>query len=471
MKYSISILVICAAFLYHTAVGQFVNQKLPIRVSADGRSLEYKNGDAFFWLADTGWELLHRLDKNEVDYYLETRAKQGYNVIQLAILPDLNQLTEPNRNGDLPLVDHDLGKPNEKYFQFVDYVIQKAAGLGLIVAMLPSWGDSWSQQPQPFKNAYFTTEKAYTYCKYLGSRYKDHWNIVWIMGGDRNPETSRDYDVIRSEVKGLKDGDHGNHLITYHPGGDCSSSSFFHDEKWLDFNMTQTGHSDKMVPTYLYALNNYSMSPVKPCLDGEPRYEDLPIRFWEMKLDSAYQTNAYEIADSITPYGYFNDFDVRTAAYWSVFSGACGHTYGNGSVWCFWQKGGFAPLAVKYSWQKAMNSPGSVQLGYLRILIEQFGINKFVPDRNVITNNPFAGQNYIAAIRAKDGSTILVYSPNGDKFKVSLTKMKAGKILARWFNPRDGSFSERKAVETAQLNAEFVPPSKGIDWVLVLTKE
>lgn len=451
--------------------GQFDNPKLPLRVSSNGRSLEYENGKAFFWLGDTGWELLHRLDKSEVNYYLETRARQGFNVIQLVVIPELNGLSTPNRLGDLPLVDFDLGRPNEKYFQFVDYVVDKAASLGLFVAMMPSWGDAWNVQPHSFNRAYFTVENSFAFGKYIGSRYKNQWNIVWVMGGDRNPETSTHYAIIRSEVKGIKEGDGGKHLMTYHPGGDCSSASFFHEDKWLDFNMTQTGHSDRRVPTYLYSLNNYVMNPVKPCLDGEPRYEDLPVKFWEMKLDSSYMKNPYTIADSQTPYGYFNDYDVRTAAYWSVFSGACGHTYGNGSVWCFWQKGVFAPIAIKHSWQKAMNSPGGIQMGYLRTLMEQFGIDKFSPDRNAITNNSFAGQNYNAAIRAKDGSSTLIYSPAGEKFKVSLTKIKEGKVFATWFNPREGLFSKQISIVTSQCIMEFAPPSKGIDWVLVLKSE
>ena len=450
------------------ALAQFANPAKGLKVSADGHSLEYADGKPFFWLGDTGWEIFHRLDKKEVDYYLETRAKQGFNVIQVVVVPELRGLTEPNRFGDLPLIDLDLNKPNEKYFEFVDYVVNKAASLGLFLAMLPTWGDAWDYQPWGDKNLLLNPENAMNYGNFIGKRYKNNWNVVWVMGGDRNPGTEEHYTIIRNLVKGIKKGDNGSHLFTYHPGGDCSSASFFHEEKWLDFNMTQTGHSNRKVPTYMYALTNYCMFPVKPCLDGEPRYEDIPVRFWEIKLDEKYKDNPSEFPDSLTPYGYFNDYDMRTAAYWSVFSGACGHTYGNGSIWCFWEKGRYSPIAVKYPWQKGVLSPGCIQMGYLRKLIEQFGLNNLRPDRNVITNNSFVGENYIGALRAKDGSVVLIYTPVGESFKVSLTKLTGKEINARWFNPGTGIYSNTARIDTKSLIAEFTPPAKGNDWILVL---
>lgn len=442
---------------------QFSNPNLPLKVSENGRYLQTTDGKAFFWMGDTAWEIFHGLDKSEADFYLETRASQGFNVIQVALLPEVSRIKVPNRMGEIFFNNGNLETPNEKYFEFVDYVIHKASDLGLFIAMMPSWGDAWSGE-----NHLFNTENAFRFGNYLGSRYRYQWNIIWLFGGDTNPTQEEHYTIIRSLVRGIKQGDGGSHLCSYHPAGDCSSASFFHNEDWLDFNMTQTGHSSRKLPNYMYVLNNYSMFPVKPSLDGEPRYEDLPVRFWEMKLEDSYSNHAYEIADSLTPYGYFTDYDARTAAYWSVFSGACGHTYGNGSIWCFWEKGKFAPLAVKLSWKDAMHSPGGEQMGHLRNLIELFGIDNLSPDRNVITNNSFSGENYIAALRAKDGSAVLVYSPDGEKFKVSLTKLAGNNIFARWFDPRTGKMTEKSAVKRTNLSCEFTPPSKGIDWVLSL---
>ena len=367
------------------------------------------------------------------------------------------------------MIDKNPEKPNEVYFKHVDYVVKKAASLGIFIAMLPAWGDKWSRIWGVEKEI-FTSENALIYGKYIGNRYKNQWNIIWVLGGDRNPTTEEHYKIIRNMAKGISEGDAGKHLLTYHPSGSISSSSFFHNDKWLDFNMTQSGHDERGAPNYLYTINNYMLNPAKPCLDGECRYEDIPVKFGQMKLDEAYKKNPYEMPDYLTPYGYYNDYDVRRAAYGSVFSGACGHTYGNGSIWCFCDKGRFAPIAVKFSWQKAIFSPGAEDMGHLRKLIEKFGINNLQPDKTAILYNTDISDNYVTALCAKDESTILAYSPKGEKFYVSLSKVKGNDLRLSWYNPRDGSYSEKTPISTNNLIYEAVPPSKGdgCDWVLII---
>lgn len=448
---------------------QFNNPAKSLKVSPDGHKLQFSDGSSFFWMGDTAWELFHRLDKKETDYYLETRAKQGFNVIQAVVLAELFGLTEPNREGNLPLFDQNPQKPNEKYFEHVDYVVKKAADLGIFIAMLPTWGDKWNLA-WGHDGVIFNPENAQNFGAFLGNRYKNQWNIIWVMGGDRNPENEEHFKIIRSMAKGLEEGDGGKHLFTYHPTGDNSSSSFFHNDKWLDFNMTQSGHGERSGPNYIYTLNNYSLTPAKPCVDGEPRYEDIPVKFGAMKMSDSYKQNPYEVPDSLTPNGYYNDFDVRRAAYWSVFSGACGHTYGNGSIWCFWDKGRFAPIAIRFSWQKAMLSPGGEDMGHLRKLIELFGMNELVPDRSVVTHNTPFCDKYITALRSKSGSVILAYSPEGQTMRIALTKLSGKSMTQQWYNPREGTFTDKTAVETASAMADFVPPTTGSgnDWVLVI---
>lgn len=460
---AVNLLITCVVF------GQFNNPAKSLKVSDDGHHLQFSDGSSFFWMGDTAWELFHRLDKKETDYYLETRAKQGFNVIQAVVLAELYGLTEPNREGNLPLFDQNPEKPNEKYFEHVDYVVKKAADLGIFVAMSPTWGDKWNKQWGQ-DNAIFNPENAQNFGAFLGNRYKNQWNIIWVMGGDRNPENDEHFKIIRSMAKGLEEGDGGKHLFTYHPTGDNSSSSFFHDEKWLDFNMTQSGHGERNGPNYIYTLNNYNLTPAKPCLDGEPRYEDIPVKFGAMKMSDSYKQNPYEVTDSSTPHGYYNDYDVRRAAYWSVFSGACGHTYGNGSIWCFWDKGRYAPIAIRFPWQKAMLSPGGENMGHLRKLIDQFGMNELVPDRSVVTHNtPFADK-YIAALRTKSGNAILAYCPEGQTMRIAMTKLSGKNMTQQWYNPREGTFTDKTAVKTSSSMVDFVPPTKGDknDWVLVI---
>lgn len=114
-------------------------------------------------------------------------------------------------------------------------------------------------------------------------------------------------------ARGLRKGDGGAHLITYHPTGWHGSAQFFHNENWLDFNMRQNGHTAEY-RSYGNTLNDYSRQPHKPIIDGEPLYEDHPVDFKP-------QEKGHSIAA-----------DVRRALYWDLFNGACGHTYGHHSV-------------------------------------------------------------------------------------------------------------------------------------------
>lgn len=118
----------------------------PIYPDSSGRFLVTQSGQPFFWLADTAWELFHRLNRAEVEYYLETRRQQGFNVIQAAILAELDGLHTSNANGHVALLGDDPTRPNEPYFRFVDEIIHLAAEKGLYLGLLPTWADKITAQ-------------------------------------------------------------------------------------------------------------------------------------------------------------------------------------------------------------------------------------------------------------------------------------------------------------------------------------
>jgi hypothetical protein len=140
-------------------------------VSTNGHYL-LRDGKDFFWLGDTGWELFHRLDREQADLYLETRSRQGFTVIQAVVLAEFDGLHTPNACGDLPLFNDDPTRPNENYFKQVDYIIDWAGEKGLVIGLLPTWGDkvrtdTWGKGP-----VIFNSENAYIYGRWIGNRYK-----------------------------------------------------------------------------------------------------------------------------------------------------------------------------------------------------------------------------------------------------------------------------------------------------------
>ena len=290
-----------------------------LKISPNRRFLIQPDGSPFFYLGDTAWELFHRLNREEADRYLENRARKGFTVIQAVALAELDGLNAPNAYGHRPLIDNDPTKPDVKdgpqndYWDHVDYIVEQANARGLFIGFLPTWGDKWNKK-WGVGGGSFTPENAARYGEWLGRRYQDR-AIIWILGGDRPVETDQHRAIIRAMALGLAKGDGGAHLKTFHPPGGNGSSTWWHDDDWLDFNMRQNGHVAEYTGRYDQTRADYNRSPVKPVLDGEPIYEDHPVSFDAKKL------------------GHSIAADVRRPLYWDLFSGACGHTYGHHSVW------------------------------------------------------------------------------------------------------------------------------------------
>lgn len=419
-----------------------------LKVSADKRFLTYADGKPFFYLGDTAWELFHRLNREEADGYLEDRAAKGFTVIQAVALAELDGLTVPNPYGNLPLKNNDPAQPNEAYFEHVDYIITKAESLGMFTGLLPTWGDKWNKKWGAGPEV-FTPENARTYGAWLGNRYKGK-PVIWILGGDRNPESETHLAIIRAMAEGIRQSVGNSQLITFHPMGKSASSEFFHTDNWLDFNMFQSGHDKFNIPNYAFTVKDYARQPTKPVLDGEPRYEDHPVN-WKPEN------------------GYFEDFDARQAAYWSVLSGACGHTYGDHNIWQFWQQGRNPISSARTPWPDALDHPGSTQMGYLRNLLESRPWQSLLPDQSLVTV-PDSSREHVRAARAADGSFLLVYVPNGETIKVNLEKLTGKDLSGWWFSPKAGVAARIGKVRKSG-SREFDAPGesfRGNDWVLVI---
>ena len=222
--------------------------------------------------------------------------------------------------------------------------------------------------------------------------------------------------------------------MTYHPQGGAGSSQWFHRDDWLDFNMFQSGHSRANIPNDETTAANYRLEPPKPVLDGEPRYEDHPI-------------------DWKPANGWFDDADVRQAAWWSMLAGACGHTYGNHNIWQMWQPDRQPISSARTPWPEAVKHPGSAQMGVMRRFFEvprlaEAGARSVALDRRH-RYRPRAPPRR----RANDGSFAVIYTPYGRPVQAKLDKL-GGEVQAQWFDPRTGATlrggTERKRLRSTR---------------------
>jgi hypothetical protein len=435
------------------------NQRL--KVSDNHHFLVYQDGRPFFYLGDTAWELFHRLNREDAQKYLVKRANQGFTVIQAVAIGELDGHEASNAYGYLPLVNLDPSRPaiadgpDNDYWDHVDFIVNKAESLGLFIGFLPTWGRYW-HDPVKDGKPLFNSDNAEKYGRWLGTRYKDK-PIIWILGGDRPVENDAQKAAIEALAHGLRRGDGGSHLITFHPPGGGGSSQWFQDSPWLDFNMRQNGHQAEFEGTYSKTRVDYNRTPIKPVIDGEPIYEDHPVSF-----------DAQRFGHSIAA-------DIRRPLYWDLFSGACGHTYGHHSVWQMWQEGRPPINNPLMPWFEALDQPGAGQVKYARLLMESRPILSRIPDDSLIvtakvpTAVPGAGRNRFTATRDISGSYVMVYAPIGRKFSVRLDKLSGAKIRAWWFNPRNGEATEIGEFAKTD-DKEFITPTPGeaLDWILVL---
>ena len=256
-------------------------------------------------------------------------------------------------------------------------------------------------------------------------------------------------------AQGLKQGG-ARQLMTFHPPGCDSSSRQLHDESWLDFNMIQSGHGEREITNNRRVQQDYERVPVKPTLDAEPCYEDIPVGFKGEQ-------------------GYFDAADVRRAAYYALFSGALGHTYGHHSIWSMYQ--GTDDLAESnsmgdyfiISWREALHRPGAEQMRHVRTLLEEEISPDWRPNSQLIHLNR-TGANY--AVAAQNKYNAYIYLPSGLYVDVVMGYIEGKQVKAIWFCPRTGGTTEvstDSAIPNQGIKRFTAPTSgRGNDWILIL---
>lgn len=427
-------------------------------ISPNGRFLQTAEGRPFFWLGDTGWLMFQKLHRDEVIRYLDVRQRQGFNVIQCMILHNPN-----NRHvyGAAALVESDPGRPNVTpgndlsktgeydYWDHIDWVLERAAERGIFLAMVPAWGSI-------ARSGKLNATNVETYGRFLAERYRSKPNVIWLNGGDTHG--NRETAVWKTLGKTLKEHD-PKHLLTFHPFGRTQSSTWFHHEPWLDFNMFQSGHKrydqDTEFPNakgednWRYAQEDYAKTPVKPTLDGEPSYEGIPqgLHDWKEPL--------------------WTDKDVRRYAYWSVFAGSFGHTYGHAEIMAMRQaEDAKRPSGIGKLWSEAVEDPGANQMQHLKNLMLSRPYFERIPDQSVLAGDN--GTRYDFMIATRGARYLMVYTYSGKPFQVRSSALPAKRLRAWWFDPRTGKAQPAQTQEAAAIRTFSPPGGTGSDWVLVL---
>ena len=394
---------------------------LQLRVSENGRYF-LRGGQPFFWMGDTVWSIVNRYTQEEAAFYMEQRRTQGFNVLNVMLIfnggPGL-KTAMADQEGETPFLDMNPATPNDRYFRNVDRLVAQARQTGFTLAVLACGGSSGS-----FVNVQkiLTAGNARAYGRWLGRRYRDNPNIVWVNGFDLMPWQYEE--VAREFAAGLQEGDGGAHLITYHPAGG-GTSSYFHHESWLAANTIQTWADFTRIYPMVFA--DYLRLPPKPVIMAEGAYEDGP----------EYSTRP------ITP------LVVRQQAWWSYLAGGF-HTYGHNDMW-----------RKNPGWRESLHAPGA---GHMTVLKNVFAARKwwrYAPDQSVFALGAGGGKILNAAARSADGDGIMVYLSNPATVSLRLEKITAAaSVRATWVNPETGERTAAGVMPNRGIRVFTTPPSR-----------
>jgi hypothetical protein len=393
----------------------------PIKVSPNGRYFVDHEGKPFFWLGDTAWPLFAQYSRSQAEAYLKNRGAKGFTVIQGVLAWGRGtgfeaRVPMANASGERPWLNEDPATPNDAYFRDVDHLVEFANQQGLILAMLPTWGYYVNDVRK------IDAGNARAYGRWLGYRYRSAPNIVWINGGDRIATGFEE--VYRELARGLREGDGGAHLITYHPCGWRSSSQYFHKDDWLDFNMIETWTEwSKIHPAI---ISDALRIPVKPVVLGEGAYENGPEY----------------------PQGPITPLIVRRQAWWSFMAGGF-FTYGQNQMW-----------RMEKGWESTFDTPGADHAARMKGILAALDWWELIPDQSVFASGISSEKTLNTAMRSDRGDRVLIYLSSQCTVFVHLDKISARTCTATWINPTDGSRRGAGSFLTGNLNGKIFPDGR-----------
>ena len=391
----------------------------PVKVSENHRYFVDHKGNPVFWLGTTQWQLLREFTVEEAELILEKTRKTGFVYAQVMLM-GVGDGTQPNIHGEKPWIDDNPLTPNEAYFRNVDAILDIANNKNVAISM--------TLYHQRYRNC-ITVDNARAWARWLATRYKDVPAIVWSM----TPEAKDEFvPIVRELAAGLREGDGGRHLITFKPDPSPYSSSFIHNEPWLDFNTMQTWTDVQLI--YPMVTKDYNLKPTKPVLMGEGAYEE-----------------GTEYDFEVTPLW------VRRQAYYSYLTGAH-HTYGHNDSW-----------RVLPTWKQALDAPGAAQLTLLKRIFEarkEWWL--LAPDQSLLTSGgQIEGRILTLAARHEKGKWAMVYCGEKATVSVDMSKLTGGKVTASWIDPRTAESVAIGSLATSGVEP-FSTPDGWEDALLVL---
>lgn len=441
----------------------------PLKLSENRRYLVDQNGKPFRIQGDSAQSLIANLTYKEAETYLADRQAKGFDAININLIEHKFAVKAPaNRNGDAPFKKpDDFSTPNEAYFAFADSIIDLAASKGMLVSLAPMYlgydgGDEgwW----KALTNDVNTREVCYRFGLYIGKRYKDRKNILWVIGGDYLPPAGSEGEArLHSFLEGIKAAG-AKQLWAGDWNAPCISTTERAFADLMDVNAVYTAaEQTKRGAGYEESRIAYNDEPVRPAYLKETGYEDEGWTPGDRTSVRGYEYAA--ILGGATSGGFFGNRDIwefATSQWWSGF------------------KFGHRP------WREALDTPGVYDMARLGQLLDSAPWYDLVPSGSrgmrplIQSGGGVEGQpRYIVAAATRDGRALLAYVPasraESEPFSVNLAVLR-NPVHAEWFDPTSGKYAPIGGDPFGNAGAKSfkVPGTNSAgatDWVLVLRAE
>jgi hypothetical protein len=386
-------------------------------------------GTPFQLRGDSPWAATVQLKREQISAYLDNRKAKKFNTILVEVVENKFGDTAPaNAYGDKPFVDGNLTKPNEAYWQHVDYLVSEAASRGVVVLMCALYlgyggGDEGWYAAATAAGA----PAVQSYGAFLGARYSAADNIIWINGGDFRPPT---LEIPNALAAGILSKDK-RHLFSTHWARNSSGRDG--SPTWLTLGSSYTEQANVSARV----LADYQAQPPLPTFLIEAFYEGT---FAGQPL--------------------LTTAAVRQEAWHAVLSGAGGYLYGHHTIWPF-----------DAGWETAMDAEGAKGMAYLNAFFEGISWWKLVPDAGskLVTagRGTIGTAAYVTAALATDGSVGVAYVGDGREITVDLAQLRSS-VTARIFDPSAGTYSAVPGSPFANSGPQKIDPPGTNDAVLVL---
>lgn len=405
-----------------------------------GRQLVDSRGRAVPWIADTAWWLTQRLSRDETLHYLDTRARQGFTVIQVPAVMGggANSMGEvANAAGARPYRSGfgELEPADGPYWSHVRWLVEEANRRNLTVAVLPAWSRSHG-------GSTLTEWNGHGYGRFLAELLAGR-DVVWMLGGDDPQIRLGAWRAVRGGIRSVD----ARAVTTYHPGGYRSSTRDFSD---TTFATVQSGHCEPVVRGHAPLLGEALGHTRRPVVDAEPLYEDHPW-CWDASR------------------GYSTPQQVRSHLWWAALDSSAGVTYGHHTVWQMIGGANATPVnAPRGDWRSALEAPVATQIRHLRSIFTARPLLGRVGDPSVVSGGQRGGWDHVSAARGADGRYVMAYVPTRRAISLDGSRLAAGagRATVTWMNPRDGSVHAGGTRAREDLR-DLTPPADG-DWVLVV---